>query len=257
MRPLRAVIGVLSLLAVSVFPGCAVLLSAKAPLDRIDYRQPGHHDTLLVLLPGMGDHAADFDPHGFIRAVSARHLPVDMVAVDAHFAYYAQRNIIERLHADIIQPARARGYRHIWLAGISLGGLGALLYTQAYPADITGVLLLAPYLGNAQIIREVAHQPEPGNWRTDDADEQAPFRSLWRWLAARAQQAATARPPLYLAFGHQDRLAAGHRQLARLLPAQQVLELPGRHDWPTWQRLWACLLDQRPFAGQAPFPPEL
>jgi pimeloyl-ACP methyl ester carboxylesterase len=62
-----------------------------------------------------------------------------------------------------VLPARSAGYREIWIAGISMGGLGALSYAVKYPGHLDRVLLLAPYLGEA-------HASDPH------------FRELWRWI---------------------------------------------------------------------------
>jgi enterochelin esterase-like enzyme len=44
-----------------------------------------------------------------------------------------------------------------------------------------------------------------------------------------------------LAFGSKDRLVAGQRLLAALLPPRDVLEVPGGHEWTTWRALWRQL----------------
>ena len=90
--------------------------------------------TLLIMLPGRGDRASSFVTAGFVD-IADRH-QFDVLAVDAHFGYYAERILVERLHEDIIAPAKARGYENIWLLGISMGGLGALLYAAEYPNEI-------------------------------------------------------------------------------------------------------------------------
>ena len=51
-----------------------------------------------------------------------------MTVADIHLSYYITRTAIQRLREDVILPARASGYKRISLAGISLGGLGALYH---------------------------------------------------------------------------------------------------------------------------------
>ena len=53
--------------------------------------------------------------------------------------------MVDRLKEDVINPAKEKGYTKIWLVGISLGGLGSLLYAMEHPSDIEGMLVLAPY----------------------------------------------------------------------------------------------------------------
>ena len=81
---------------------------------------------------------------GFVSAVRRLDLAVDVLRVDAHLGYYRDRSILERLRDDVIAPAQAQGYRSIWLAGISIGGFGALRYAEVHPADVQGILVLAP-----------------------------------------------------------------------------------------------------------------
>ncbi len=66
---------------------------------------------------------------------------------------------------DVVLPARAAGYDTIWLAGTSLGGIGALLYLRDHPDDLAGVLALAPYLGEEGVIREIERAGGPASWQ--------------------------------------------------------------------------------------------
>src|SRR5690625_6784033 len=72
-----------------------------------------------------------FPNHGFVATGSE--LDIDMLAADAHFGYYRERTFVQRLHEDIILPARQQGYQHIWLLGLSMGGFGAVLYCNEHP----------------------------------------------------------------------------------------------------------------------------
>ena len=99
--------------------GCASR-PATAPLRTIAQPSPceAQADTLLVLLPGTYSLPEDFVREGFVRAVREAGLAADVLLVDAHTGYYENRSIVDRLHADVVRPARARGYRQVWLAGI-------------------------------------------------------------------------------------------------------------------------------------------
>ncbi|MGB7542969.1 MAG: alpha/beta hydrolase, partial [Burkholderiales bacterium] len=107
----------------------------------------GADRTLLVMLPGATDRPEDFVEQGFIQAVRASGASVDVAAVDAHMDYYIEHSVVERLEADVIAPARAKGYTRTWLMGISLGGMGALAYARGHAKEVEGVILLAPFLG--------------------------------------------------------------------------------------------------------------
>src|ERR1043165_3038605 len=102
---------------------------------------------LVVFLPGRGDRAEDFEGRGLLAAAREAGLRADVLAVDAHLAYYYKRVITERLWEDVVLPARARGYRRLWLVGISLGGLGSTSLAKEHPDAVAGILAVAPYLG--------------------------------------------------------------------------------------------------------------
>ena len=211
-------------------------------------------DTLLVLLPGRGMLPAEFVREGFVAAVQERRLAVDVLRVDAHLGYYDNERIAPRLREDVVGPAQARGYRAIWLVGISLGGLGALVYAGERPADLAGVVTLAPYLGERAAIDEISAAGGLRDWPSPAMAAEADLgRRLWRSLKPYAMAAdPPGRPPLYLGYSLDDRLAPGHRLLAAALPGERVYTTPGGHDWPQWRRLWRRMLVQLPLPRCAP-----
>ncbi len=213
---------------------------------------PGAVDTLIVLLPGSYSLPEDFDREGFVAAVRARHLAVDIALVDAHVGYYRERSIVDRLAADVVVPARAKGYRHVWMAGISIGGLGAMLYTQARPAEVDGVIAIAPYLGSADIARRVAAAGGLRRWQPPDVVPEADDFDgmLWRGLRREIVDAPAARP-FVLGFGRSDRFVENDRVLAEALPLGRVFTAAGGHDWPVWQVLWRDLLPSLPLPTDA------
>ena len=171
---------------------CGCFPSTKAPIDMIRYDNANIKGPrmLFVFLHGYGDPTSVFDEEGFIAAVRSRGLSVDMSSVDAHIGYYMNGTILTRLREDVIGPARAQGYDHIWLIGNSMGGFGSLLYAAEYPTEISGIVLLGPYLGERTIIRDIMHAGgilkwEPGeyylkNW--GDAE-----KLIWSWLKDHCQ----------------------------------------------------------------------
>jgi len=198
---------------------------------------------LFVLLPGITDVMQDYEVHGFVEAAQGSHPALDLVAVDAHYGYYADCSILERLHQDIIAPARARGYEHIWLGGISMGGIGALLYAREFPADVSGVVALAPFLGEPKLVAEITAAGGFRRWRSDPGTSDYP-RQLWHWLK-RYEESTAALPALYLGYGDRDKFAPAHRLLAAILPSERVLMVEGGHDWKTWRKLWALFLARK------------
>jgi hypothetical protein len=163
-----------------------------------------------------------------------------MLLVDAHLGYYAARTVLERLRQDVIGPARAR-YESICLIGISMGGLGALLYAARYPGHVTDVALLAPFVGEAPIIEDITAAGGPRSWSPSPAVELEYQEELWSWLKA-YDPARRAYPRIVLGYGLQDRIVPGLGLLAGVLPGDHVFASSGRHDWRTWTRLWRAML---------------
>lgn len=235
------------MLAASGLPGCGWLpRPAATPLAAVeDPAACGPADTLIVLLPGRGMTLGELAQEGFTDTFRASGVRADLLRVDAHQAYYRDRSVGDRLHADIVQPARARGYSQIWLAGISLGGLGALLYADEHPEEVAGLLLIAPYLGEEPTAADVANQGGLARWTPHSLSEDAVGMRVWG--AVKRSLTRSADPtPLYLAFGTEDRLSPTHRVLAQALPPRRVLTTAGGHDWPAWRPLWQRLLSEAP-----------
>ncbi len=241
------------LLALVIFfgPGCQSQRAIKTPMDAIHDLAPGDvaERILLIMLPGARDLPQDLVQQGFVRAIRARNLPVDVIAVDGHLGYYLEQQITSRLSDDIIAPARAKGYRRIWLAGISLGGMGSLLYARARPGEIEGLILLAPYLGNRGLVAQVTEAGGFAEWRPESAllptpgDSFADEVAMLAWLKDYRHDVAGV-PKIYLGYGANDRFAPASRLLAQRLPNERVEAIAGGHDWATWIALWNRLLDR-------------
>jgi pimeloyl-ACP methyl ester carboxylesterase len=206
-------------------------------------------DTLLVFLPGAYLKPEEFEQQGFISAVRERHLAADAMLVDADVSYYYDQTLSERLHADVIAPQRAKGYKSIWLVGISIGGFGALIHELARPGSVDGIVALAPYLGRRVLGAEIIKAGGLRAWHapTGPQPDEEPDRKLWpffqQYLAA---QPSKDLPPLYLGFGLNDRFAGNHQLLADALPPGRVFTTDGGHDWSEWRQLWRNVLDVLP-----------
>lgn len=223
------------------------------------YVSPGHApspaplppgaDTLAILLPGAYGTPEDFLREGFAAAVAERHLPLDLALADAPVSLYSDGAVFGQLRDDLMHPARQRGYRHIWLVGISLGGLASLAYAarheNAAEAAPDGVLALAPYLGNRAITGAIAAVGGVAGWTPPALGEDDVEFQVWAWLKGYGNPGGhRAALPLHLGYGRDDRFSAGHRLMADALPAGRVLAVAGGHDWPTWRTLWQGLLDR-------------
>lgn len=232
--------------------------SGKAPLESLTYTAtPEKNKNLIVFLRGMGGtlncpisgHKC-FETEGFVEAVRKRGLPYDMVAPNAHFLYYENRTLDERLTEDVIKPAKASGYEKIWLVGVSMGGLGSLLYLKQHPEIIDGVLALGPllddsFIGNGAIIDEISAAGgidtwEPGNY---DPEDDWP-RMLWDWLKAYNHNSGD-QPPIYLGIGDDDPYYDAHELLASDLPRDRVIIIDGGHRFSTFKKIWDIFLDNQ------------
>lgn len=215
-------------------------------LDAVDPEQRA--DTLLVLLPGAFDQPNDFVHEGFVKAVRERRIAADVLLLDAHTEYYLQHIVLQRLLDEVVRPARADGYRTIWLAGISLGGYGSLLFAKEHGNFVDGIFVMAAFLGRRDIPAQIAAAGGLAQWRPGAATPDDPDRDLWLWLQgyAGAPSGGAGRPPLYLGYGRTDRFAPSNALLARLLPSERVLLTEGGHEWAAWRRLWSRFLDEAP-----------
>ena len=207
--------------------------------------------TCIVCLPGAYHGAADLSSAGFDSCVRERALPIDLAFVDVDLRHLGDRRPLDRLKHEIVLPARAMGYRSIWMAGISLGGFIALDYAASNPGDLDGLCLLAPYLGNRMLTREIAAASGLAAWAGGDAADPDEERRIWRFIQAQHPLArrAVARPwyspTLYLGYGREDRFSDAHRLMAEALPEGAVDVVPGGHDFGTWTVLWENFLDSR------------
>ena len=190
------------------------------------------HGAPMILLPGAYMHAQDFLTHGFDTVA-------DIVAVETGMETYLDGSIVDRLH-QVISPIRGNG-APVWLAGISLGGLGALLYAKSHPGAVAGLLLLSPFIGTRGTVTQVVKAGGFDAWQPPAEDEATEEHELLQWLKSyRPDDAGW--PPIYLGYGETDRYAASYRLLAGLLPADRVVTIAGGHDWETWRVLWDRLL---------------
>lgn len=213
----------------------------------------GGEHCLVVLLPGRGDQPEDFVANDFAATLRQAGSRCEVVAVDAHLGYYYEGIIDARLRQDVVAPALARGVEEVWLVGISLGGLGSILYARDHPEEVAGVVLLAPFLGTDEVVDEVEAAGGLSRWTPREPLTERDLRRLWLWLQS-YESGTPGHPPIYLAYGTGDRFARKNAMMAEALPADHVFALPGGHTWRTWRRLWSAVLDAGVVPGQAAGP---
>jgi Putative esterase len=205
----------------------------KSPLQR--------SGSLIILMPGAGDDHLCFESNGFIAAARQSSVNADILAVNTHYEYFSDLSIVERLHQEVVVPAISKGYRQLWMGGISLGGFAAMVYAQKQKHPLAGLVLLAPYLGNKGTLAEINAAGGLAAWAPEvssDHDE----RHVWLMIKNYLKQDARS-VPIHLLYGQSDRFAAFHALMSTQLDTNHVRILPGGHDWPTWQTLWKSFLD--------------
>lgn len=210
------------------------------------FATPGQRvDTLAILLPGALQRPEDMVQAGFVDAVRQRGLAMDLTLVDLGIQFIGETTdgaILQRLHEEVMQPAQARGYRQLWLGGISIGGFMALAYANHFPGMTNGLCLIAPYPGNRILTGEIKAAGGIDQWRGEPAQAEDGERRVWQWL--KMQQASPTAAAIYMGYGREDRFAAGQQMMAQALAGHHVDTVEGTHDWPAWQHLWGNFLDR-------------
>jgi len=221
--------------------GCFTIGNSRVsiPVLSIAAPRPTGERTLVIVLPGLGSDAEEMKDRGLPEAIHQVWPEVDILLTSAAIAYYRDGKLVPRLDQEIVEPARRRGYTRVWLAGASLGGLGALLYEREHPGGVTGIVLFAPYLGDGELIEEIrkaggARQWEPGPLPAEMNGKNYQ-RQVWKMVKGWSGQPLLAQR-VWLAIGTEDDLIEGVRLLAQELPQAHYLEMPGGHTWRLWRK---------------------
>ena len=209
--------------------GCVYFKTASTPVPSEYYNYDESNSTLVLLLPGLGESPANFVNYGAVEQIIACQPEANIMGIDSHLAYYRNAAIVARLREDIIVPAQQAGVRKIWLLGLSLGGMGSLLYWQQYPDEITAVIVMAPYLGEWDELRVYLNDR--------DRYLESPDKDLLELWDGLSNPPAVA-PEITLAYGETDKFNQQQRWLAGLLDRDNVITAPGGHRWTVWQTLW-------------------
>lgn len=212
--------------------------SQPVPTALVPGTQPaGQARTLVVVLPGRGDDIEGLRRARIAEAIHEAWPEADVVLTGLALSYYMSGTAERRLHDEVVAPMRARGYREVWLVGASMGGMGALMFDRRYPGTIDGMVLLAPYLGDRALLRDIADAGGVARWNpgpvpaTVDADN---FQvELWRHIKGWSVDPAKARN-VWLAYGDGDRLRKAMPLLVPVLRPEQVSVRDGGHTWTVW-----------------------
>jgi len=228
----------------AVLPSCGGLFRpTPVPVKQLSAgREDG--SELVVFLPGRWSRVEEFKREQFFEIAAKRWPNARLVAPDLHLGYYKNQSVARRLHEDVVLPARRAGVKAVRLVGISMGGLGALIYAVEYPQQADELILLSPFVGEDDALEEIKAAGGLVNWRPGEIADRDFSRKLWLKIRESWQEKVN-RPRILLGCGEQDRLAGSSRFFANefLTPGSQ-LWLAGDHDWPTWRRLFARLIEK-------------
>ncbi|PLX80569.1 MAG: hypothetical protein C0615_00600 [Desulfuromonas sp.] len=223
---------------------------ATIPMKMVRYPQQkaeASEKNLLILLRGIGGSNESFEKYGLIDEIRKRDLPFDIVAPDAHFGYYRNESVQDRINEDIVQPARQTGYQKVWLAGFSMGGLGSLFYLERYAKHVDGVILVCPFVGWRSIIDEIRDAGGLAAWDETTSNENDWQRFIWSWIKNYSSHKEEY-PPVYLGYGNNDLLTgSGPALLATALPEGRSFSVDGGHTYQTFRKIFLTHLDNLEF----------
>ena len=193
----------------------------------------------IALLSGSYTEPEDLAREGFVDAVRRRGLAAEIVMAGVRAAHFADGSVVERLRADVLQPLRGRGFQRVWVAGISLGALAALCHAARHEDEAERRVLLSPYPGTREVLREVAAAGGLASWRPVIGPHGDLEREAWRWL----RDGGARRAAVECYYGAADRFVEGQRMMAAAMAPAAVHEVAGGHEWEDWRSMWNEFLE--------------
>jgi hypothetical protein len=212
---------------------------ARIPTETIEAKIARREKPLVIVLPGMGDTLRVLRNSDIAKAIQDGMPDADIMLIEMTLAYYMEGRAVQRLHDEVIQPARQRGVRDIYLAGASLGGMGVLMYEREHPNDARGLILMAPFMGDQSLIKEIEAAGGLANWNPGPSPAQMNRdnvpREEWRVVQSWLTHPERARN-VWLICGQSDRFYRAAEIIAAPLPSPNVVALPGGHGWKVWTK---------------------
>ena len=213
--------------------GCLRFAVEEMPASPPEKQRPS---VLVVFVTGFGDKPKDVREHRVLEPLERCVGAVDTVVVYRDAMDYLTGSFASELHRRVTSHRRYRGYDKRVLVGFSSGGTAALEYASRHPDAFDAVVLYAPFLGPAYVIKEIDAAGGLADW-TPQGPEERP-ETLWVWLKQYAQGEVSA-PPTYFLWGRHDAIAPGLSLLQGHLPPERLLVgEEGDHGWEAFDRIW-------------------
>jgi hypothetical protein len=227
----------LLLVPIGLLSACYPIGNATRPIPTALVPAPQQAHRLVIFLPGRGDDLEGLKKSGIAQIIQHEWPDADVELAALTMAYYLDGHATKRLHDEVVVPAMKYGYQQIWLAGTSLGGMGALTYDRDYPGDVYGMILLAPYLGDSTVPKEITAAGGLTQWNPGPPEALNPQtwqRELWRYLKTWSDDPGKTRH-VWLGYGDSDRLRKDIELMSPTLRSSHILMVPGGHDWKVWK----------------------
>lgn len=242
----RTVQGVLAACVLSfALAGCVARGDPSQPIPVATIAAKQAATRLVVVLPGRQDDLDRLQDSGMAAAIQSAWPDADVTYAELTLDFYRTGEAPRRLREEVIAPARAKGYREIWLAGASLGGMGTLVYDAQFPGELDGMLLLAPYLGDYDLLLEIDRAGGIARWNGGPSQgftQDSWQRDLWRYVKGLANDPARS-ARIWLAYGDDDRLRKAMPLFTPALHPRQVFVREGGHAWTVWTPATRAMLE--------------
>lgn len=230
---------------------CSFNSDVNKPVNLLWDKLGEKSDSLIIFLPGLYDTAEIFKEEQFFTIARKAGIKADMVAASIHIDHLVEEMMVKRIETDIFQYAKDFGYKNIWLAGVSLGGLNSLLFYQKHMKDICGVVALAPYLADKALTKELKQAGGIKNWQPKSVKNKKIFEQklqfLWVWL--QEQDSKNNLSQIFLGYGKQDRYVEPIKLLQHILDKKNVTAVEGNHGWIAGRKIWQQQLLSRVKTG--------
>ena len=223
-----------------------------ADYNRASSRQRRY--AVVYLLHGLGGSAADWVSNRAHLSDYAAQYPFIIVVPEGKDGWYTdgvapsekfESYFVEELIPDVDRRFRtiaAREGRAV--AGLSMGGYGALKFGLKYPDRFALAASMSGALGAPSWTPEMALpafvKPSIARVYGPAGSEVRRANDIFRITRELAPEAVKRLPYLYLDCGTEDFLLSNSRDFSALLIEKRVAhefrELPGTHSWPYWDK---------------------